>query len=96
MYRLPVNKIDLFEADLNKVKQYYHPSCSGPFMDQVNELYKSICKNNLKVLCLPVCSMPEPFIWNGEVKKSQIDSVTKQKNYLRSFVDNLALLQKGV
>jgi len=93
---IAVNKIDLFESDLEQARQYYHPSCSGLFPEKIGELYQSIGKNNLKVICLPVCSMPEPFLWNGEVISSEIDSVAKQRNYLRCFIDNIALLQNGL
>lgn len=92
---IAVNKIDLFEAELDSARQYYHPSCSGPFEKLVSRLYTNVGQHNLKVMCIPVCSMPEPFDWNGDETRSQIDSVTRQKNYLRSFVDNIALLQEG-
>jgi len=93
---IAVNKMDLYQSELEDARQYYHPGCSGAFSQIINDLYTAVGANNIKIVCLPVCSMPEVFSWNGEEMKPQIDSITIQRSYLRSFVDNLALLQDGV
>ncbi|EJL6847738.1 hypothetical protein [Vibrio cholerae] len=92
---IAVNKVDLYEANIEDAKQYYHPECGSVFADVVTELYQTIGKANIKVIAIPVCAQPEEFEWNGEKVTSQIDSVTKQRNYLRIFVDNMALLQSS-
>jgi len=93
---IAVNKLDLYESTLDDAKLYYHPDCSGPFSEVIDELYKAVGKDNIKVMCIPVCAQPETFEWNGEQVTSEIDSVTKQRNYLRRFVDKLAQLQSSV
>lgn len=93
---IAVNKVDLYESTLDAAKQYYHPACGGPFSEAIEELYSAVGKDNIKVVCVPVCAQPEAFEWNKQKVTSQIDSVTKQRNYLRRFVDDLALLQSSV
>jgi len=90
-----VNKIDLYESKHEDAKQYYHPSCSGDFSHLIGGLCDWVGTSNLKVACLPVCAMPEPFTWNEKTKKSEIDSVTRQRSYMRKFIDDVALLQNG-
>lgn len=90
-----VNKVDLYEADIENAKQYYHPDCGSVFANVIEGLYQAIGKANIKVIAIPVCAQPESFEWNGEKVTSQIDSVMKQRNYLRAFVDNMALLQSS-
>ncbi|NNN64377.1 GTPase domain-containing protein [Vibrio sp. 2-1(7)] len=92
---IAVNKVDLYESSVEDAKQYYHPDCGSVFADVITELYQAIGKANIKVIAIPVCAQPEAFEWNGEKVTSQIDSVTKQRNYLRVFVDNMALLQSS-
>lgn len=60
------------------------------------QVYAAIGEHNIKVACLPVCPMPEPFLWNNETVTPQIDSVKKIRSYLRNFVDNIALIQHGL
>ena len=91
-----VNKVDLYESDLTVAQEYYHSECSGVFGKRLEKLFKEVGSNNLKVLCLPVCAMPEPFIWNEEKVLPEIDSVTKQRNYIRLFIDEISLLQGGL
>ena len=93
---LAVNKIDLYECVMDEAKKYYHPQCEGKFSKKINTLYQIVGKNNIKIHCIPVCSMPEPFHWNNESVSSQIDSVTRQRNYLRLFIDQIAQLQNGI
>lgn len=93
---IAVNKVDLYESTIDDAKNYYHPECGGPFSLLIDELYSVIGKDNIKVICVPVCAQPESFEWNGQKVCSEIDSVTKQRNYLRMFVDQLALLQSSV
>ena len=91
---IAVNKVDLFASNINGAKDYYHPECPSNFTTELDKLYQQIGKNNINVISLPVCAMPEPFEWNGEIISSQIDSVTKQKNYLREFIEGIAVLQR--
>ena len=93
---IAVNKIDLYESEMEDAKNYYHPLCSGDFSKIIKEFYEKVGSNNVKLECLPVCSMPEPFEWNGEVSKSEIDSVTRQRNYLRAFIERVSVLQGSV
>jgi hypothetical protein len=93
---IAVSKIDLYESTLDDAQQYYHPGCGGPFSRLVESFYSAVGKDNIQVVCTPVCAQPEAFEWNGHKVTSQIDSVTKQRNYLRQFVDSLALLQSSV
>lgn len=93
---IAVNKVDLFESSLELARQNYHPSCNGEFSKITEDLLRKVGGNNLKIVCLPVCPQPEPFVWGGEKVTSQIDSVTRQRSYMRSFIDNVALVQGGV
>lgn len=93
---IAVNKIDLFETSLLEAEKYYHPSCGSAFADKVSSFYEAVGKNNIKVVSLPVCSMPEPFEWNQVVVRAQIDSVAKQRSYLRAFIEQISVLQNGV
>lgn len=93
---IAVNKVDLFENDLLEAERYYSPLCTSEFTDKINSFLKVIGTNNIKIVHLPVCPMPEPFEWNGEVITPQIDSITRQRNYLRFFIEKLSLLQNRV
>lgn len=93
---IAVNKVDLFEKDLLIAERYYNPLCTSPFTDKINSFLRTVGANNIKVVHLPVCPMPEPFEWNGEVVAPQIDSITKQRNYLRVFIDKVSLIQNGI
>lgn len=92
---IAVNKIDLFERDLSEAEDYYHPECNSVFADKIKSLYENVGKQNIKVISLPVCSMPEPFEWNGQTVSAQIDSISKQRNYLRVFIDKVSALQNS-
>lgn len=92
---IAVNKIDLFEDTVDEAARHYHPSYSGEFSKILASFYKSVGEHNIRVDCIPVCSMPEPFKWNKQTVKSQIDSSTRLRNYLRAFVDRVAALQNG-
>lgn len=93
---IAVNKVDLFEKNLIEAERYYNPLCTSKFTDKINSLYKIVGENNIKVIHLPVCPMPESFEWNDEIVTPQVDSITKQRNYLRVFIDKISLLQSGV
>lgn len=90
---IAINKVDLYETDIGNATQYYHPECGSPFAKVITDLYETIGKANIKVVAIPVCAQPESFEWNSEKAIPQIDSVTKQRNYLRHFIDKMALLQ---
>ena len=92
---IAVNKVDLFEKELQNAEQYYHPSGSSVFSEKIGKLYEAVGKHNIKIKCLPVCAMPESFTWHEETVSSQIDSITRLRNYLRTFIDQVALLQDG-
>ena len=93
---IAVNKVDLFEKDLLKAEQYYNPSCTSEFTDKINTFYQTVGTNSIKIIALPVCPMPEPFEWNTITVAPQIDSITRQRNYLRVFIDKVALLQNRI
>lgn len=93
---IAVNKVDLFEKNLNDAERYYSELCESEFADKINSFYNTVGKNNIKIISLPVCPMPESFEWNGEVVVPQIDSITKQRNYLRVFIEKVSLLQNRV
>ncbi|NOH45846.1 GTPase domain-containing protein [Vibrio cyclitrophicus] len=93
---IAVNKVDLFETDLLVAECYYNPLCTSPFTDKINLFLKTVGANNIKIVHLPVCPMPEPFEWNGIIVAPQVDSITKQRNYLRVFIDKVSLIQNGV
>lgn len=93
---IAVNKVDLFEKDLLDAERYYNPLCESLFTDKINSFLKTVGENNIKIAHLPVCPMPEPFEWNGEIVAPQVDSITKQRNYLRVFIDKISLLQNGI
>lgn len=90
---IALTKIDLYESSIDEAKQYYHPECCSPFAKALNDFYQIVGKNNIKVIIMPVSVMPEKFEWNGMKTLPQIDSITKQRSYLRSFIDNIANLQ---
>lgn len=90
---IAINKVDLYETDIKNAAQYYHPDCGSPFAKVITDLYETIGKTNIKVIVIPVCAQPESFEWNNEKAIPQIDSVTKQRNYLRQFIDKMAWLQ---
>ncbi|MGY3965092.1 hypothetical protein [Aeromonas veronii] len=90
---IAVNKVDLYESSITEAKKYYHPNCGSVFAEAIKDLYETVGSSNVKVLSIPVCAQPEAFEWNKEKVTPQIDSVMKQRNYLRVFVDNMALLQ---
>ncbi|WP_265435632.1 hypothetical protein [Aeromonas media] len=90
---IAINKVDLYETDIKNAAQYYHPDCGSPFAKVITDLYETIGKTNIKVVVIPVCAQPESFEWNTEKAIPQIDSVTKQRNYLRQFIDKMAWLQ---
>lgn len=93
---IAVNKVDLFEKNLLESERYYNPSCSSNFTDKINSFLNIVGRNNIKIIHLPVCPMPESFEWNGEIIKPQVDSITKQRNYLRVFIEKVSQLQNGV
>ena len=93
---IAVNKVDLFEKDLSKVEQYYSPSCTSEFSKKIQSFYNTIGSHNIKIITVPVCPMPESFEWNGHIVSPQVDSITKQRNYLRVFIEQISVLQSGV
>lgn len=93
---LAVNKIDLFESELEQARQHYHPLCKGAFSEVVDDLYQSVGQQNIQVECLPVCAMPESFNWGEHINSPEIDSIIKVKSYLRGFIDNLSRIQQGI
>lgn len=93
---IAVNKVDLFEKDLLEAEKYYNPLCTSKFTDIVKSFYETVGKNNVDIIHLPVCPMPESFEWNNIIIKPQIDSITRQRNYLRVFIDKLSVLQNRV
>lgn len=93
---IAVNKVDLFEKDILQAERYYNPLCTSEFTDKINSFLKTVGANNIKVVHLPICPMPEPFEWNSEIVAPQVDSITKQRNYLRVFIEKVSLLQNGV
>lgn len=90
---IAINKVDLYETNIGNAAHYYHPDCGSPFAKVITDLHETVGKANIKVVVIPVCAQPESFEWNGEKTIPQIDSVTKQRNYLRQFIDQMALLQ---
>lgn len=90
-----VNKIDLYLDQLKEARGYYHPSAESEFSEAIQKLYRAVGANNVKVACVPVCSCPEPFSWNGVYVRSKIDSVTEYKGYLRRFIEQVAIVQQG-
>lgn len=93
---IAVNKVDLFEKSLLEAERYYNPSCNSQFTDKIDVFLKTVGANNIKIVHLPVCPMPESFEWNGVTVAPQIDSITKQRNYLRLFIDKVSLVQSGI
>ena len=93
---IAVNKVDLFKDKLNEAERYYNPMCTSEFTAVLNDFFETVGKIKVKVVYLPVCPMPETFEWNGQVISPQIDSITTQRNYLRIFIEQIALLQNGV
>lgn len=93
---IAVNKVDLFKDKINEAERYYNPECSSSFTDIINNFFETVGRIKVKVVYLPVCPMPETFEWNGQNISPQIDSITVQRNYLRVFIEEIALLQNGV
>ena len=87
-----VNKIDLYFDRLNEAQRYYDPECSGKFRDRIEKLYSQIGRHQLKIVCLPVCSLNEPFSWNNLEVTSKIKSSMRTRNYLKAFIDQIGLL----
>lgn len=92
---IAVNKVDLFEKEIHEAEEYYHPSCSGVFSHRIKSFYEVVGSHNIKIKCLPVFSMPESYVWNTDTVSSQIDSFRKLRNYLRTFIDQIAEIQNG-
>lgn len=93
---IAVNKVDLFEKEILDAEKYYNPSCTSVFAEKINSFLKNVGASNIKIIHLPVCPMPETFEWNGVSIRPQVDSITKQRNYLRIFIEKISQLQSGV
>lgn len=87
-----VNKIDLYFDHLKDAQRYYDPECNGKFKDRIEKLYSQIGRHKLKVICLPVCSLNEPYSWNNLEVTSKINSSMRSRNYLKAFIDQIGLL----
>lgn len=92
---IAVNKVDLYLDKIEEAKSHYHPSINSEFTKEIHKLFSSVGNNNIKVGCIPVCSMPEPFEWNGMSTKSKIDRIMEYKGLLRRFIDEVAVVQKS-
>lgn len=86
------NKIDLYYDQISEARQYYDPQGTGKFHQLFNELYSKIGENNLKVICLPICSIQESYIWKDQEVFSKIGSTMLAKKHFKDFVDQIGLL----
>ncbi|MCQ4251656.1 GTPase domain-containing protein [Pseudomonas stutzeri] len=93
---IAVNKIDLYKDAMFAARSYYCPEFESEFTDELNSLLKAVGKHNLNISCIPVCPSPEGFRWNKESINTQIDNIDEHKQYLRNFVDKVALIQKSI
>ncbi|WP_324680943.1 GTPase domain-containing protein [Hymenobacter sp. GOD-10R] len=67
-----VNKADLFVDKINDAQMYYSLDFDSEFTRIVKEYINIIGTMNVKVDTLPMCSWPEPFVWNGNTIKSSL------------------------
>lgn len=91
---IAVNKVDLFIDGITDAQAYYELDQNSDFVKVLNELLIDVGRHNLKVLVLPVCSMPAVFEWNGEEQRPQVDSVEHQRNFMRKFVDEIGRISQ--
>lgn len=74
-----VNKIDLYYDRSNEAQRYYDPECNGKYKELIDKLYTKIDRSKLKIVCVPLCSLNEPFLWNNEQIDSKLNSTTRTK-----------------
>lgn len=90
-----VNKVDLFDGQLESALAHYHPSGTGTFGKVLKEFQADIGKNNLKVYVAQTCAYEDDFKWNNELLKSSIGH-NAQKELLREFMKSISLISRDV
>lgn len=93
---IAVNKADLYHEDLKNAERYYSPDCISPFADKIKSFYERVGKFNVKIIHLPMSSMPAAFEWNNTSIAPHENSNNMKRNYLRLFIEKIASLQNGI
>jgi hypothetical protein len=79
-----LSKVDLYLQQIEGVRDYY--TCeTQPFARRLAKLRAEVGSDQFDWRVVPVCSLIEPFEWNGEKLPSQLDTMQDRNELLRNL-----------
>ncbi|WP_173021339.1 GTPase domain-containing protein [Lewinella sp. W8] len=90
-----VNKADLFfeSTELLEAETYYHPEGGSQFSQLIENLYKKLGSQRLKIASVPLSCYQKPFHWNKEEVMSKIGDDDQKKKMLTHFFNKISQLR---